>query len=366
MRIAYLGQMADLSHENGIAKKIRAQILHWRSLGHTVRYFALAPSTTLWPGFAPAEAEILARGNLLQRSARSRALTLRVRAWRPDAIYFRYAYHSTGYPELFRDIPTVAEINSDDLREYPLTLSPAKVLYHRFTRARVLSACRGIVPVTHEIGARFAEFAKPTLVMGNGIALADFAPAPLPPAEAPPRLVFVGTAGAPWHGLERIAELACLFPDIAIDVVGYTAADATQIAPAVSSAPSTLTFHGPLGRSQYSGLLSRAIAALGSMALFKNGMDEACPIKVREYLACGLPVLAAYRDTDIPEAADYFLRLPNDSEPLAPHRERIAAWLARWSASRVPRAAIAHLDVTAKEKARLDFILHLAHGSSTT
>lgn len=366
MRIAYLGQMADLSHENGIAKKIRAQIVHWQSLDHTVRYFALAPSPTLWPGFAPAEAELLDRGNFFQRASRSHALSARLRAWRPDAIYFRYAYHSAGFPALFRDFSAVAEINSDDLREYPLTLSRAKVLYHRLTRARVLAACQGFVPVTHEIGARFAEFAKPLLVIGNGIALSDFAPAPLPPADAPLRLIFVGTAGAPWHGLERIAELARLFPDIAIDVVGYTAADWAQIAPTAGTPPPTFTFHGPLGRAQYADLLSRATAALGSMALFKNGMDEACPLKVREYLACGLPVLAAYRDTDIPESADYFLRLPNDAAPLAPHRERIAAWLAHWRTRRVPRNAVAHLDVTVKEKARLDFIAGLAHGSAPT
>ncbi|HEY1107864.1 MAG TPA: hypothetical protein VGE76_04505, partial [Opitutaceae bacterium] len=336
------------------------------SLDHTVRYFALAPSIALWPGFAPAEAEFLARGNLLQRASRSHALAARVRAWGPDAIYFRYAYHSAGYPELFRDIPAIAEINSDDLREYPLTLSRAKVLYHRLTRARVLAACRGFVPVTHEIGARFAEFAKPILVIGNGIALADFASAPLPPEDALPRLIFVGTAGAPWHGLERIAELARLFPDMAVEVVGYTRADWVQIAPSAGNPPPTLTFHGPLGRTQYAALLSRATAAIGSMALFKNSMDEACPLKVREYLACGLPVLAAYTDTDIPESADYFLRLPNDAASLTPHRERIAAWLGQWRARRVPRSAIAHLDVTVKEKARLDFMASLAHGGAPT
>lgn len=366
MRIAYLGQMADLSHENGIAKKIRAQILHWQALGHTARYFALAPTTTLWPGFAPAEAELIARGNLLQRASRSRALTIRVRTWRPDVIYFRYAYHSAGYPALFREIPAIAEINSDDLREYPLTLSRAKVFYHRLTRARVLNACQGFVPVTHEIGARFAEFAKPALVIGNGIALDDFPTAPAPAAGEPTRLVFVGTAGAPWHGLERIAEFAMLFPEVAIDVIGYTAADWAHVAPGAVAPPPAMVFHGPLGRAQYARLLSRATAAIGSLALYKNGMDEACPLKVREYLACGLPVLAAYRDTDIPEGADYFLQLPNDAAPLAPQRGRIANWLTQWHGRRVPRAAVAHLDVNVKEKVRLDFVARLAHGGSAS
>jgi hypothetical protein len=85
-------------------------------------------------------------------------------------------------------------------------------------------------------------------------------------------------------------------------------------------------------------------------------MYEACPLKVREYLALGLPVIGAYRDTDIPDESEYFLRLPNDAAPLAPHRETIAAWIDRWRGRRVPRAAIAHFDHLAKEKRRLGFL----------
>src|ERR1035437_9353973 len=53
MKIAYLGQMADVSRETSIAKKIRAQCLAWQTAGHTVRYFALTPTPTVWSGFAP-------------------------------------------------------------------------------------------------------------------------------------------------------------------------------------------------------------------------------------------------------------------------------------------------------------------------
>ena len=89
-------------------------------------------------------------------------------------------------------------------------------------------------------------------------------------------------------------------------------------------------------------------------------MDEACPLKVREYLAAGLPVLAAYRDTDIPESADYFFRLPNDHNSLAPLRGGIAHWLDTWRGRRVPRQAIQHLDTSAKESERLAFIERVA------
>ena len=108
MRIAYLGQMADVSGENGISKKIAAQARSWMNASHEVRYFSLVPTITVWSGLAPLEAELVARGGFGQRMGRSLDLTRRIRAWRPDLIYFRYGYHSAGLPALFREIPTVA------------------------------------------------------------------------------------------------------------------------------------------------------------------------------------------------------------------------------------------------------------------
>src|SRR4029077_21153325 len=126
-------------------------------------------------------------------------------------------------PALFREIPTVAELNSDDQTEYPLTLSRTKLLYHRLTRARVLRAARGYVAVTRELAQRFAGFDRPTEVIANSITLADFAPAPAP--ASPPSLVFVGSPGSPWHGLDRVAEIGARLPQWTIDVIGTAAAE---------------------------------------------------------------------------------------------------------------------------------------------
>lgn len=349
MRIAYLGQMADVGTENGISKKIRAQTRRWLSAGHEVRYFSLAKSDLIWPGLAPLEVDVQARGSFGTRILRSLQVAQRIRAWRPDVIYFRYAYHSAGLPALFREFPTVAEINSDDLTEYPLTLSRAKWTYHRLTRRRVLAAVTAFVPVTRELRARFAAFGKPAEVIANGIELEPVSTAAIRREASATRLVFVGSDGTPWHGLERVAELSRMFPQVGIDVVGCSAPAAVPASPAIR-------FHGPLPRDDYAPMFQSATAAIGTMALFKKRMDEACPLKVREYLAGGLPVIAAYRDTDIPDDTDYFLRLPNDAMPLEPHRERIAAWLAHWQTRRVPRAAIAHLDNAVKEERRLAFL----------
>lgn len=354
MKIAYLGQMADVATENGISKKIRTQATAWIGAGHAVRYFALTPTTTVWDGLSPLDPVVLARGGPLTRAWRSRELARRIRAWRPDVIYFRYAHHSPGLPALFREIPTVAEINSDDLTEYPITLSRGKLLYHRLSRARVLAAATAFVAVTRELAQRFSRFAKPTEVIANSIDLAAFTPAPLP--SEPTTVVFVGSPGTPWHGLERAAEIGALLSGVTVEVIGCSPADW----PGPAGLPAHLRFHGHLPRAAYEPIVTRATAALGTLALFRKQMDEACPLKVREYLALGLPVIAGYEDTDVPAAADYFLRLPNNAAPLAREQAALRAFLARWRHARVPRAAIAHLDTGVKEAQRLAFLARVA------
>lgn len=363
MKIAYLGQMADVSRETSIAKKIRAQCLAWQETGHSVRYFSLTPTATVWPGFAPITADLIAPGKPLARLLSTPALCRRIRAWQPDVIYFRYAYHSPGLPALFRTIPTIAEINSDDTTEYALTLSPAKQLYHRLTRARLLRTVAGFVPVTHELAQRFATFGHPSRTIANSGDLAAFPLLPLPDQAAKLRLVFMGSPGTPWHGLDRISELAVLLPHLLFDIIGCTTQDwCEEMNTTHLSPPPNLVFHGHLSRTQYEPLLRQATAALGTFGLYRKGMDEACPLKVREYLACGLPVIGAYRDTDIPEGANYYLRLPNAAAPLAPHAEAITAFLNRWTGQRVPRVAIAHLDLRVKEPIRLAFMEQIVAG----
>jgi glycosyltransferase involved in cell wall biosynthesis len=295
------------------------------------------------------------RGSALGRIFSSRILCRHIRDWRPDVIYFRYAHHSPGLPRLFTGIPTVAEINSDDLQEYGLTLSVPKHLYHRITRNKVLRRVRGFVAVTSELAERFSGYGRPTAIIGNSAELAALLPLPVAAPAERTRLVFVGNTGTPWHGLERVGDLAGIFPEFEFVIVGCTVDDYRRCR-GMHTAPHNLQFFGMMTQGDYLPLLSGATAAIGTLGLFKKHMDEACPLKVREYLALGLPVIGAYRDTDIPPEADYFLRLPNNSDSLAPWRDRIAAFIEHWRTRRVPRSAIAHLDVSVKEARRLAFM----------
>ncbi len=89
-------------------------------------------------------------------------------------------------------------------------------------------------------------------------------------------------------------------------------------------------------------------------------MQETTALKVREYLARGIPTIIGHRDTDFPNPPPFLLEIPNEPTGVASSLDRIADFVARAPQLRVPREAIAHLDVGVKEVQRLAFIEQVA------
>jgi hypothetical protein len=89
-------------------------------------------------------------------------------------------------------------------------------------------------------------------------------------------------------------------------------------------------------------------------------MDEASPLKSRQYLAHGVPFISAYADTDI-TASDFQLQLPNADNNITPNLDRIERFVAQAFRNkdlryRARRFAEEKLDISVKETERLNFI----------
>jgi hypothetical protein len=89
-------------------------------------------------------------------------------------------------------------------------------------------------------------------------------------------------------------------------------------------------------------------------------MQEASPLKTREYLAHGLPVIIGYQDTDFRDGAEFLLELPNTEDSIRPNQHRIRAFVESWCDRRVSREQICHLDTKEKERVRLRFLTEVA------
>ncbi len=93
-------------------------------------------------------------------------------------------------------------------------------------------------------------------------------------------------------------------------------------------------------------------------------MKEACPLKVRQYLAQGLPVLAASEDTDISSDQDFYFQLPNCEGNVLDNRKTIEkfVWSVFGSAGLRREAreyAMTRMTVEKKERDRLCFFQSL-------
>ncbi len=346
MKIAYLATW-DVHKESGVLKKIRDQLSAWQRLGHTVALFAFTRPGPLWSGLEGLDVRVIRRRAKWQAPARYGALMARVLRWRPDVVYARFGPYKPALEALWSRVPVVQEVNTDDVQEFRRAQGRLEFALHMATRKRIFERSAGVISVTHEISQRLSGFSCPREVIANGIDLSRHQPLPAPTPSDHPRLVFVGTAGCRWHGVDQLAQLAARRPEWTFDVVGYGPDDLPE-------APANMTLHGYLPKERYEPLLASADAAVGSLAIHRNGMAEACPLKVREYLAYGLPVILGYRDTDLDPNQDFVCQIPGQEWATAQHADAIEAFVQRWKGQRVPRPQIAHLDTLHKETRRIE------------
>lgn len=96
-------------------------------------------------------------------------------------------------------------------------------------------------------------------------------------------------------------------------------------------------------------------------------MEEASPLKVREALAFGIPLILAYNDTDLGGLdADWLLRLPNTQNNVIENIEAIKNFAYQMMGRRVERSLIAkRVNQRSKEQERLAFFAEIYQKATT-
>ena len=342
MRIAYLCYW-DARRRDGVAEKIESQLAAWRRLGHEVELFVLTPAG----GKLRMEGRPFPFAGVAGRIRATRRLDAAVRSDRPDVVYLRYDLFLPPPLRAIGSAPTVVEVNSDTGAELRARSRPAAV-YERLQRPLILGRAAGAVCVTHELAGtlRRGRPALPVEVIANGVDLAAIETLPVPGGEGT-RLVYLGE-DVYWQGVDKLLALAAAAPDWTFDLVGVEPSRSTG----------NVTCHGFLEREAYEPVLARADVAIGTLALHRKRMDEACALKTRQYLAYGLPVVLGHEDTDfIGEDPWFLLRLPNTETNVQDHVGAITAFVAGVKGRRVQRQEIeGRLSTEVKEAHRIDFL----------
>ena len=139
--------------------------------------------------------------------------------------------------------------------------------------------------------------------------------------------VCAGAIG-PWHGLDRLVRGMAVEPDqrSQLLIVG----EGPEL-PRLRMLTHSL---GLTGRVQYTGsagggaldaLMAGADVGVASLAEHRRGVAGLSPLKTRDYLARGLPVVFAGDDPDLRSDPEFTLRVADDDSPL--DVPRVTAWL---------------------------------------
>lgn len=330
MRIAYVLTW-NLAHNDGVTRKIFQQVQEWRKYGHEVEIFYSWNS----------EGKDVEGANFFQkdliwntpigifRNKKTYSRLCRsVINYKPDVVYLRWEFHKNSLTKLMEEIPTVIEINTHIKGEFKRRSRESlkeklRYFYYLLTYKKFNKACAGIVSVTKEIlqSGGYQDIGKPTCYIPNSIPI-DEDHETLNYSggiNSIPRLVFIFSGLRPWHGLDNFIELAeNSIGELNFDLI--TGFDAQGI-----EFPLNVKLYSFLEKDQFLKIFRSAVVGIGTAALYEKNMNEACAIKVREYLAAGLPVIIPYKDTAFVDKKlpDWVLELPNEKGSLKKSKQKI-------------------------------------------
>lgn len=310
MRIAYLFVYKD-EKCTSVYNKVLAQVDEWVRQGAQVKLFMLTNSIDI----SHPNVVVIKRQGLLKTI---RSFYTELNKYDPELLYHRmWVLSPMLLPALFAKYKTIAEINTDVRLELDILKKKSlkgflTYIYDLATRKLYYKCLNGAVAVTNELTNGFEN---KVVVIPNSINVDNF---PYRKSDKQPKLpsvFFIGSPGYSWHGVDTLCNLASkTIGRLEFHIVGLEAAE-------VSDAPENVRFYGYLQMEEYVKIARNCAVGMGTLALHRKNLSEACPLKVREYLSAGLPVILPYKETAfISEKPSWVLKIDSSKDDFVPEQ----------------------------------------------
>jgi glycosyltransferase involved in cell wall biosynthesis len=351
MKIAYI-LSHDISTNDGVVRKIIDQTNAWGDLGVDVEVFAITPNANVENNSILKCKAYDFQGAIQSRLKVNYQLIEDVKNFNPDFIYFRYDLWSRNIEILSRMYPIVIEANTNDYKEVKLQIKSnfgfksllrlaAKLLSHK----RLLKLATGVVSVTQEIyeDSGYTDYIKSHAVVPNGISLNNYIAYKKTFSGDRPALFFIGSPNQAWHGVDKIEVMAKKLPEFDFHIVGLN-----------GESTKNCFYYGYLNKEKYQPLINKCCVALGTLALERKGLKEACPLKVREYLMNGLPIIIGYEDPALANNPGWGLVINELDEQTV---SKIRTFVFEHINFHVPLDELDVIDTQVLEKERVDYFM---------
>jgi len=250
-----------------------------------------------------------------------------IKLFKPDAILWRY--NVTYVPGIFNpkkiypDVKFISEHQTKEIEELRMTL-PGYMLSPIIKRnaQRVFQNIDAVIGVTSEIRDYELEIMGrdlPALVLTNSIDVERY---PLREHNKYKydvlRMLFVGSHTAGWHGLDRLLAGMATYrgdPLLELHIAGNVSSTTRKLIRLLNVSEQVFN-HGYQSGKDLDLLYDNADIAIGTLAIHRKNLKSGSTLKVREYMARGIPFIISYRDEDLSEGLPFFLKLPANDDPV--------------------------------------------------
>jgi len=155
----------------------------------------------------------------------------------------------------------------------------------------------------------------------NGVNVAAL-PAHAPNADDPTVRLLALASMSGWHGYDRILHALAAYQgdaDVRIEFVGGDGDGSLAAWKALTAElklEDRVTFHGPMYGEALNALIAACDVGVGSLGMYRYGIAQGMTLKLRDYMARGLPFVSAVADPALPDDPAFALHVSNDDTPI--------------------------------------------------
>ena len=226
----------------------------------------------------------------------------------------------------------------------------------RFFGNLAIKASSGIIGVTGEIVEyekfRIKDLDKKNFIYPNGIKVKKFDFKDKRNNDIP-ECLFVASYFYDWHGLDLLIKAVKESnKNIIIHIVGKV----SEIDYKNMMLDERFKYHGTLTHAQILTIGEQCWLGLGSFALYRKNMEQACTLKVREYLSIGLPTYSGHNDI-FPDRFKFYKFDSVDIDKIVKYANEIR----KYSKNDIVKEALPYIS---KDKLLLKLVREIANNSN--
>lgn len=248
-----------------------------------------------------------------------------------DLVYFRHSpLNATGY-RMIKTIHQKAKLVVEITSFPPYTEKAKNMLrafYHTLSKKWWERGAKYVTLFTG-IGEHADEYLKrPFINIDNGIDVSLIPPRTEKQSTDGKIHILAVASMCEWHGYERIITGLSEWKsekarNYIIDLVGDEGDGSLEKWKRLASdlgVSKQVVFHGRMTGEALTNMYNMATVGICSLALYKIGFQKGSVLKLREYMARGLPFVYAHDDPHITDNMPWCMRIKNDSSAV-PMRE---------------------------------------------